>query len=384
MKHAPLAVALLAGLFATDLLAAPPLPRGKIRNPAGQVDLYAAAFNKWKGPIKGEFPVFSGDRVRTGPGSSCTVSIFTPSGAEDRIDVMADTILEIPDVPENGPGDTKWIGMSSNTEGMIACTINRKPPSNENEPSPFNVRTPTVVAGVRGTQFDVQYDNRNRRSFLGLKSGLLNGLMYGGLAVGLLAPGESAAVTGLKVFRYASHLKNMQDFLGGNQDRVNEKYNLDFYVAQSALGGCAVDGVNVDASFIMKELPWEGRDWDRPMVITTTKGSTLLHLRETGWFRLDAGSELSCYKLGNAIMGRLRQGKMTFWRSDPNQRPLRHGPRHEVEIFMAKQDGNDLKVMDYTRKGGVTLVTLDMGMGGKYPTVDVLEGDVKVMTIVNQ
>jgi hypothetical protein len=120
------------------------------------------------------------------------------------------------------------------------------------------------------------------------------------------------------------------------------------------------------------------------MVLTTTKGTTLVHLRETGWFRFDAGSEISLYRLGNSLMGRLRQGKMTFWRSDPNQRPLRHGPRHEVEIFMAKQDGNDLKVMDYTRKGGTTLVTLDMGMGGKYPTVDVLDGEVKVQTIVNQ
>jgi hypothetical protein len=43
--------------------------------------------------------VYPGDRVRTGPRSSAVIFVATASGAEDRIDVMADSIVEVPDIP---------------------------------------------------------------------------------------------------------------------------------------------------------------------------------------------------------------------------------------------------------------------------------------------
>lgn len=139
-------------------------PRGKITIPKGSVDLYALAFRKWKGPITGQFPVYAGDRVRTGPESTCVILISTPSGAEDRIEMLPDTIVEIPPLPEP-------YGIALE-DGTIRCTVNR-PPLPDPEPSPFNVRTPTTVVGTRGTVFIVRHDAIVKADFVLLREGRL-------------------------------------------------------------------------------------------------------------------------------------------------------------------------------------------------------------------
>ncbi len=357
--------------------------RGRITKPRGKVEIYAAAFNRWKGPLAGEVPVQMGDRVRTGPGSSCEVVFYNKEGGQDSVAVSENTMLEIPDIPEN-QDQTSWVGMFSESLGKVVCQVTRRPPA-EHEASPFNVRAPTVVAGVRGTEFAVEYDHRKKRTFLGVTRGILNGLAYGGALLGLVTSNQELAVDAIRVFRYAMMARAAQQFLYENQDHVNAKYNREFHVAEATAGQVLLDGALVDATWWNKEIDWDapGRDWQNPLVLTVGTGYAILHLRHTGWLRFESGTEFSFYRMGNALMGRLRKGKMTFHRADPTFQPLRHGPRHDVAVFMARTNGDDLKVVDFTRRGGVTMATLEMAGAGRMPTVDVLEGDVKVLSIDN-
>lgn len=173
-------------------------PRGKIKNPVGKVDLYSYAFDKWRGPITSEFPVYSCDRVRTtGNGSSAVVSLSTPSGAEDRIDVMADTILEISglsdlDIQKNTPasegffndllkGTIRWITPETPGEQR------RREQADEREQI-FNVRTPTALLGVRGTDFVISHDPVAKKDYLALYSGQVE-IISGGEKL-MLNPGQ--------------------------------------------------------------------------------------------------------------------------------------------------------------------------------------------------
>ncbi len=176
----------------------PPKPRGKIRNPVGKVDMRSYALNKWKGPITSEFPLFPCDFVRTGPDSSATVFIYTPSGAEDRIDMRSDTILEMP-----GLTDTERPRTSAESEGpftsLIKGTIRWLTPETEGErmrreqeEDPtwhiFNVRTPSVSLGTRGTDFVLRHDPVEKKDYVLLNSGKLE-VSAGGKRV-MLGPGQ--------------------------------------------------------------------------------------------------------------------------------------------------------------------------------------------------
>ncbi len=119
-------------------------PRGKIRNPRGKVEVYAAAFRKWKGPVTAEFLVWPGDRVRTGPNSSCKVAIFTSTGIPDTLDVVSETLVEIPDCISH------TLTLFDGLFRAQHVNVNRVPPPDE--ANPFNVRTPTVVGGTSDRQ----------------------------------------------------------------------------------------------------------------------------------------------------------------------------------------------------------------------------------------
>jgi hypothetical protein len=369
---------MLIGLILAVAVVAAPEVRGKVASVTGEVSLYAAAFNKWKRGIRSGQPLYLGDRLQTGSGAKVQVTLFSKTGA-DTIDVGADTLFEIPDVVENAE-EVSWVGMFSKAVGRIHCLITRKPPG-KGEKNPFNVRTPTVVAGVRGTSFNVEYDHRSGTSFLHLNKGVINGLTYAGLALGALSTDEELAVTGLKVFRYASHLRNAQDFFGGNLDKVNKKYNRLFHIAEATEGGLTINDIPVIQGWWNIELPFQepAANWNQPMVAKVTKGSATLHLRHTGWLKLEAGTELSCYRFGNAFVARLRKGTLHYQRSGPNQEPLKYGPALDFEVFMAEPGGGDLHVLDYTAKGGVTRATLKL-IGGK-PSVDVAEGQMKLQEV---
>lgn len=365
---------LVAAVMAAGALAA---ARGKVVGPRGAVEVYRAAFHKWKGPLTGDVPLNIGDKVRTGPDGSCTVVFFNREGTQDTVEVAEDTLLEVPDIPENSE-ETSWVGMFSKAIGKVFCSVTRRPPA-EGQRSTFNVRTPTVVAGVRGTEFGVEYRRKKDRTILGVKKGVIDAVMYGGLALGLLTSNHELAIDALKVFRYAAHLRNAQEFLYDNKEKVNAKYNYQFHLAEVVSGQTLIDGQVVDRSWWNRELPWDGRTPEDPMQVKVLGGHAVLHLRNTGWLLFRGGSEFACYREGNALVGRLRSGWMSFWRADPNMGPLERGPAHEVDIFVEKADGGDVRISDYTPKGGVTRVFIERTEAG--PEVDVSEGEVKVTPI---
>jgi hypothetical protein len=152
-------------------------PQGRLKAPTGKVDIYSYGFDKWKGPITSEFPLMACDYVRTGPGSSAVVFLYTPSGAEDRINMMSDTILEVPGPPENAAlgssdgffttlmkGTIKWF--SGETAGE-----RRRREQEERESRMFNVRTPTIVTARRGTEFVLRHDDILKKDYIFVNSG---------------------------------------------------------------------------------------------------------------------------------------------------------------------------------------------------------------------
>lgn len=152
------------------------LPQGKVRSVKGTVEVYQYAFDKWK-RITSEFPVYKCDSVRTtGHDSSATVFIITPSGAEDRIDIMADTILEIPGPPEffdeaNPPqGEGFFIELLKGTLRWVNPEPSADKPARRFR-SPFNVRTPTIVIGSRGTDYVLSHDPVGKKDYVFLNDG---------------------------------------------------------------------------------------------------------------------------------------------------------------------------------------------------------------------
>jgi hypothetical protein len=374
---ATLAISFAVWGVATAMAA--PQARAKVAAVSGAVEVYMSAFARWRPNVRAGQPLYLGDKVRTKPGATAKVTIFNAEG-EDSVDLAPETMLEIPDVPENAQ-QVSWVGMFSEKLGQITAEVTpRAPPPGQTHS--FNVRTPTVVAGVRGTNFNVDYDHMNRTSFVRLNRGILDGLTYGGLALGTFVKDQETAITALKVFRYASHLRNAQDFLGGNQDAVNRKYNLLFHMAEFSTYTVTLNGSPVGTDLWDKELPFEGPGVgpDNPMVLNTGSGHVILHLRHTGWFNLEKNTELSCYRLGNAVLMRLRKGKMHFHRMDPTYKALKYGPAMDVEVFLAQPDGTDLRVLDYTPKGGITRATYDMTQA-RGPRVEASKGYLKIMEV---
>lgn len=375
--------ALLAGVMA---LAATPgawaqaQSRGKVKVARGDVQVFLAAFNKWRPGVAPGQPIYLGDKLRTGPGASAQVVLFNDAG-EDTIDLAAETLFEIPDVVENEV-KTTWTGMFSYTLGKLKALVTRRPPAPGQDDS-LVIRTPTVVAGVRGTEFDVEYDNPKRRSVLRVKEGVVRGLMLGGVLAGLFSKDEGVATAGLQAFRLGAHLKLSQDFLGGNQEKVNRKFNLRFHIAEAVGSGITVNGETVGGSWWGRELPFEGPgvDADRPMVVKATGGHVLLHIRHTGWLLLEPGGELSCYRLGNAFLSRLRAGRLHYHRLDPTHKPIKGTPSMEFEVFMAKPGGGDLRFIDYTPKGQVARVVFDLPTAGAHPVAEVKQGQLKVLEV---
>ncbi|MDL1929623.1 FecR domain-containing protein [Fimbriimonadia bacterium ATM] len=138
--------------------------RGKLKNPVGSVEVYSESFQKWT-RVTGEWVVRAGDRVRTGPDSRCTVFISTPSGAEDRMDLLQNTLAEVPALPA-----AQGVSLE---EGTIRCTVNQARPPARLEPNPFNVRTPTLVVSARGTEFIVRHDAIVKADLVLLREGRL-------------------------------------------------------------------------------------------------------------------------------------------------------------------------------------------------------------------
>ena len=176
-------------------------PIGRVKNPAGKVEIYSYAFDKWKGPITGEFPIFPCDRVKTGYQSAATVYLVYPSGAEDRIEVRADTLMEIP------PLTDEWeIARNTPTggplfEGYIARLVygviywRTEPPGERRRREQwdehlhiFGVHTPSIAVGVRGTEFILRHDPVTKKDYVFLNKGRVD-VSTGGVKI-VLEPGQ--------------------------------------------------------------------------------------------------------------------------------------------------------------------------------------------------
>lgn len=359
---------------------AAPQARAKITGVHGAVDVYMALFNVWRpGATVGQ-PLFLGDKVRTAPGATAKVTFYNPEG-EDVMDLASETMLEIPDVPENADRIT-WIGMFSETLGKLTAQVTPRAPPPGQQYS-FNVRTPTVVAGVRGTEFNVEYDRNTDTSFLLLKDGVLDGISYAGFAIGAISKNEGVSVNAIRAAQAAVHIRTAKDLLaGGNVKKENNRYNRLFHIAQFTTGAPTLNGAPMTMSMWGLELPFEGPGVgpDNPMVVSSGIGTVTLHLRHTGWFHLSQHAEISCYRVGNAILMRLRKGRLDFFRLDPTHKILRNGPAMNVEIFMAQPSGTDLRILDYTPKGGVTKAIFDM-RNPTGPRIQAAEGNLKVLEV---
>lgn len=167
--------------------------RGMVIEPRGEVWVYSAAFNKWSGPISGNTPIYTGDMVATGPGSTTRVH-FTNGVSADTISVGVETLLEVPEAVEENVSDYPSLWILYTGLVKIKRAILREAPAYP--VNPFLVRTPTIVAGSRGTEFILSYDSATQTSNLYLISGKMDyyNLAAGGSEDALLSAGNILTV----------------------------------------------------------------------------------------------------------------------------------------------------------------------------------------------
>lgn len=144
--------------------------RSQLVQPEGEVFVYSAAFKTWKGPITGETTLRAGDAVRTGRGGRARVVFDDLQGARDTVDVSPNTLLNVPwDDPE--PDDDPILAVKL-WRGVVRIVGELLDPI-ESRCSPFNVRTPTVVVGTRGTDFLVTHDEETGVSTITVNEGVV-------------------------------------------------------------------------------------------------------------------------------------------------------------------------------------------------------------------
>lgn len=125
--------------------------RGAVIEPRGEVMVYSAAFRKWRGPMNSDTQVYEGDRVRTGPRSSCRVVFTNRAGRQDTVSVGSDTLLEIPSSPRPELSIAAKLVF-----GIIAIDKALRRAPGAPEESPFLIRTMTVCTGRRGTTYAIR------------------------------------------------------------------------------------------------------------------------------------------------------------------------------------------------------------------------------------
>ena len=126
--------------------------RGVVIEPRGQVEVWNAAFGRWIGPVRADTSLHDGDRVRTAQNASCRIIFTNREGMSDSVSIGQDTLVEIPrpSRPSLSIAAQLLIGLI-----QIKSALTREPLAVDEDDSPFNVRTPTVVVGVRGTELVV-------------------------------------------------------------------------------------------------------------------------------------------------------------------------------------------------------------------------------------
>jgi hypothetical protein len=129
--------------------------------------------------------LYPGDRIRTGPDSKVKVIIFTPQGTQDVIDIRPNTLFEVPGVREiDMYGKTPRILRVP--KGIIKTIIRRI----KGEKPSFYIKTPTVVLGVRGTEFIVGHDPDTMRDFVMVVEGEVEVTSQDNKTTLVVKPGE--------------------------------------------------------------------------------------------------------------------------------------------------------------------------------------------------
>ena len=127
------------------------------------VFVYMASFDRWKGPVRGGQDIYQDDVLITREQDGCSgearVTLYSESG-QDTIDIATETWLEFPK-----PVDPAETGILADLKrGAIHLydfiTGNLQPEFR----SPFNVRTPTISTGRRGTEFFISHNDETNVS----------------------------------------------------------------------------------------------------------------------------------------------------------------------------------------------------------------------------
>jgi len=126
--------------------------KAKLTSATGQVEVRPREKVEWV-PAEVGMELRPGDAIRTGPGGRAEIAFF---GETSKIEVLEDTILVIklllrdPDTL----GLRRLLGLLN---GSIWCDVDDNVYTEEN--NSFEVVTPSVVAGVRGTRFYISVTN---------------------------------------------------------------------------------------------------------------------------------------------------------------------------------------------------------------------------------
>ena len=324
-------------------------------------------------------PLYAGDKVRTGAGAKAKVVLLSKKGEEDFVDVRPDTVLEIPDIPEN-EGGTSWVGMFSNAVGSMLASVKRRI-SGDNG---FNVKTPTVVAGVRGTQFDVKYDGKKRKTWIGLREGTLNVLTIGSiLAATLTRDNPKFQVDAYRAAQVALAAKVINE-IEKRKARAHARYENRNHILFVSRGKVRCGEKLVDEKFWNRSL-----DLDRTspeerirLEVLEEDGMIAFSLDRTGRFELKGKGFVDLFKIGNEVFVYLQQGDLKFrregeWRKGGNifgrRRPSGKA-LYEVSVLTETQ-----RVQDYSAKGVVTQMRVRRGPAETL--IDVAQGRVKVSSL---
>ncbi len=112
-----------------------------------------------------ETPLFPEDRIYVGPNSLTKLVLLNTDGTQDIIDIRPNSLFEIPGYrDENHDSRIRAVKMI----GSMVATIRRRI---QGKKTTFYVKTPSVIAGIRGTQFYLSYDNSTHDSSLMVKEG---------------------------------------------------------------------------------------------------------------------------------------------------------------------------------------------------------------------
>jgi hypothetical protein len=127
-----------------------------------EIRVFRAKQNKWI-PVGVDTPLFPGDMLKTGPTSRVKVELWLPKGESIRTDLLQNSIYEIE--------DKQAIGREGYTFSVLVGLVKVVYKRLTGQAPLRYYKTPTVVLGIRGTEFIMGYDNITNTDILMVKEG---------------------------------------------------------------------------------------------------------------------------------------------------------------------------------------------------------------------